>query len=192
MDVLTAHRSGLRQFDNRVQAIRDSQWHNPTPDTDWDVTDLVQHLVYEQLWVPRLLQGETIEQIGDALEGDVLGADPKAAWAQASAAARAAAEEPGATERTVHLSFGDVPATVYLWQMTVDLVVHAWDLAQGIKIDDQMPNDIVLAVLNEARKTADAFQGSGLFAPPIAVSGCTDDLTELLALTGRARDYRTC
>ncbi len=187
MDLLTAHRSGLRQFDNRVHAIRDTQWHNPTPDTDWDVTDLVQHLVYEQLWVPRLLHGETIQQIGDAFEGDVLGSDPKTAWAQASAAARAAVEEPGAIERTVHLSFGDVPVPGYVWQMTVDLVVHAWDLATGIRVDDQMPNDIVLAVLDEARKTADDFAGSGLFAPPIAVSGCTDDLTELLALTGRAR-----
>lgn len=187
MDVLTAHRSGLRQFDNRVRAVRDHQWHDPTPDTDWDVTDLVRHLVHEQLWVPRLLQGETIEQIGDAFEGDLLGGDPKAAWAQASAAARAAAEEPGAMERTVHLSYGDVPAAAYIWQMTVDLVVHAWDLARGIRFDEQMPNDIVSAALDEARKTADALSGSGLFAPPIAVPGCTDDLTELLALTGRAR-----
>lgn len=187
MDVLTAHRSGLRQFDHRVRAVRDDQWHHPTPDTDWDVTDLVQHLVYEQLWVPRLLRGETIEQIGDAFEGDVLGPDPKTAWAQASVAARAALEEPGAMDRTVHLSFGEVPASVYVWQMTVDLVVHAWDLARSIRGDEEMPNDIVLAVLDETKKTVDAFAGSGLFAPPIAVPGCTDDLTELLALTGRAR-----
>lgn len=187
MDVLTAHRTGIRQFDLRVQAVQDTQWHNPTPDTDWDVTDLVHHLVLEQLWVPRLMQGETIEQIGDAFDGDVLGADPKAAWATASAAARAAVAEPGALDRTVHLSFGDVPAAVYVWQMSVDLVVHAWDLAKGIGVGEEMPNDIVLAVLDEARKTAGDFAGSGLFAPPIAVPGCTDDLTELLALTGRAR-----
>ncbi len=187
MDILMAHRSGLRQFGNRVEIIRENQWHNATPDTDWDVTDLVQHLVYEQLWVPRLLAGETIEQIGDAFEGDVLGDDPKAAWAAASVAARAAIEQPGALDRTVHLSFGDVPATVYVWQMTVDLVVHAWDLAKGIGADDQMPNDIVSAVLDQARTLATDWQGSGLFAAPIPVPGCTDDLTELLALLGRAR-----
>ena len=133
MDVLAAHRSALRQFDDRVQIIRDGQWHNPTPDTEWDVTDLVGHLVYEQLWVPPLLAGKTIAEVGDAFEGDVLGQDPKASWTAAAAAARAAFAEPGALERDVHLSFGDVPAPVYLWQMTVDLVVHAWDLAKASK-----------------------------------------------------------
>ena len=91
--------------------IRDDQWHAPTPDTEWDVTDLVQHLVYEQLWVPPLLAGKTIAEVGDAFDGDVLGDDPQRAWTSAAAAAQAAFAEPGALERTVHLSFGDVPAT---------------------------------------------------------------------------------
>ncbi|QNK81766.1 TIGR03086 family metal-binding protein [Nakamurella sp. PAMC28650] len=187
MDVLTAHRSGLRQFSNRVEAIREDQWQNPTPDTEWDVSDLVQHLVYEQLWVPRLFDGETIAQIGDSFEGDVLGDDPKAAWGAAAIAARAAVEAPGAMDQIVHLSFGDVPAEVYVWQMTVDLVVHSWDLAKAIRADDQMPNDIVSAVLEQAKVLATDWQGTGLFAAPIPVPGCTDDLTELLALLGRAR-----
>ena len=83
MDPLAAHRSALRQFDDRVQIIRDDQWNNATPDTEWDVTALVRHLVYEQLWVPELLAGRTIAEVGDALDGDILGDDPKAAWTAA-------------------------------------------------------------------------------------------------------------
>ena len=187
MDVLDAHRSGLRQFDRRVQLIRPGQWHNPTPNAEWDVTALVRHLVYEQLWVPRLLAGQTIEQIGDAFEGDILGADPQAAWAEASAAARAALVEPGALDTVVHLSFGDVPAAEYVWQMTTDLVVHGWDLDRAIRADEDMPNDVVTAVLDQVKPTVADGAGSGMFAPPIPVPGCTDDLTELLALLGRAR-----
>ena len=187
MDVLAAHRSALRQFDNRVQMVGDGQWHNATPDTDWDVTDLVGHLVYEQLWVPPLMAGQTIVQVGNAFEGDVLGEDPKAAWTSAAAAARAAFDQPGAMDREVHLSFGDAPASLYVWQMTVDLVVHAWDLARGIQASEEMPNDLVSAVLREAKEQVQDWQGSGLFAPPIPVPGCTDDLTELLALLGRRR-----
>lgn len=187
MDVLMAHRSGLRQFGDRVELIGKSQWHNPTPNTEWDVTDLVQHLVYEQLWVPRLFAGETIAQVGDAFEGDILGDDPQAAWRTSSAAARAAIEAPGALEMTVHLSFGEVPATEYVWQLTVDLVVHAWDLARAIRANEEMPNDIVSTTLEHARTVVDEWQGFGLLAPPIPVPGCTDDLTELLALLGRAR-----
>ena len=189
MDPLAAHRSAFRQFDDRVQLIQDNQWHNATPDTDWDVTDLVGHLVYEQLWVPPLLAGRTITDVGSAFDGDILGDDPKAAWATAAAAARAAFARPGALDNTVHLSFGDVPAPVYLWQMIVDLVVHAWDLAEGIGASDHMPNDLVTTALDQARPMATEFAGSDLFAPPIPVPGCTDDLTELLALLGRRR-YR--
>lgn len=187
MDILAAHRSALRQFDTRVQLIQDSQWGNATPDTDWTVKDLVSHLVNEQLWVPPLLAGRTISQVGDAFDGDVLGEDPKGAWNAAAAAARTAFTEPGALDRQVHLSFGAVAVPVYLEQMTLDLTVHAWDLARGIGADDDMPNDLVTTVLENAKQTAAQWEHSGLFAPAIEVPGCTDDLTELLALLGRQR-----
>jgi uncharacterized protein (TIGR03086 family) len=187
MDLLSAHRSALRQFDTRVHLIADNQWDNPTPDTEWTVRDLVSHLVNEQLWVPPLMAGRTIAEVGDAFDGDVLGDDPRAAWTTASTAARAALEEPGALERRVQLSFGVVPVPVYLGQMTLDLTVHAWDLARGIGAEDEMPNDLVAFVLDGARQTAHQWQDSGLFAPSIPVPGCTDDLTELLAMVGRSR-----
>ena len=151
------------------------------------MTDLVGHLVYEQLWVPPLMAGRTIAEVGDAFDGDVLGDDPKAAWASASTAAREAFAEPGAMDRTVHLSFGDVLAPEYVWQMTIDLVVHGWDLARGIQGPEHMPNDLVSTVLDEAKKSVGDWQDSGMFAAPIPVPGCTDDLTELLALLGRRR-----
>lgn len=187
MDILSAHRSALRQFDTRVQLIKDSQWDNPTPDTDWSVRDLLSHLVNEQLWTPPLMAGRTIAEVGDAFDGDVLGNDPKDAWSTAAAAARSAFEKHGALDRKVHLSFGTVPVTVYLEQMTLDLTVHAWDLARAIGADDEMPNDLVTTVLDNAKRTAQQWQDSGLFAPAIPVPGCTDDLTELLALVGRSR-----
>lgn len=187
MDLLSAHRSALRQFDTRVQLITDAQWANSTPDRDWTVTDLVSHLVNEQLWVPPLMAGRTIAEVGDAFDGDVLGPDPKGAWSRAAAAARTAFEEPGALDRKVHLSFGVVGVPVYLRQMTLDLTVHAWDLARAIGADDEMPNDLVTTVLEDAQQSAPQWQDSGLFAPSIPVPGCTDDLTELLALLGRHR-----
>ena len=187
MDLLAAQRSALRQFDNRVQLIRDDQWRNATPNTEWDVTELVRHLVYEQLWVPPLLAGRSIAEVGDAFEGDILGDDPKGAWTAASTAARDALEQPGALDREVNLSFGDTTAADYLSQLTVDLVVHAWDLASGIKADEHMPNDLVTTSLELARPIAGIWADAGFLAPPIQVPGCTDDLTELLALMGRSR-----
>jgi uncharacterized protein (TIGR03086 family) len=187
MDLLTAHKVATRQFDRRVRLIRDDQWANTTPCTEWTVRDLVNHLVYEQLWVPDLLAGKTVAEVGDAYDGDVLGADPVAAWSAASTAARDAWTAPGVRDRSVHLSYATVPADEYLWQIVVDLTVHAWDLARGIGDDDEMPNDLTGEVVAMVRQHRDELTGSGLFADPLETSACTDDLTELLALLGRAR-----
>ena len=86
----------VAEFDARVRQIGDHQWQAATPDEDWTVRDLVNHLVGEDLWAPPLLAGSTIAEVGDRFEGDVLGAEPKAAWAAASAAAVRAAGEDGA------------------------------------------------------------------------------------------------
>lgn len=187
MDLLEAHALALGEFDRRVRAITETQWANPTPDTEWTVRDLVSHLVVEQLWVPSLLAGATIEEVGDRFDGDVLGADPIAAWAAASLAAREAWLEPGATRRTVHLSFGDLPSAEYGWQMTMDLTVHAWDLARGIGGDEVLVSELCAAVLERARPMFADFSGSGLFAPPIPVPPGADDQTALLYLSGRRR-----
>ncbi|GAA1998234.1 TIGR03086 family protein [Nakamurella flavida] len=194
MDMLTAHRSALRQFDRRVAAVRPTQWAAPTPDADWDVRALVGHLVAEQWWVAPLLAGHSVaeaEPIAGAAARAAETDDPAATWAAAAAAAWEAWAEPGVLERTVQLSAGPTPAEEYGWQMTLDLTVHAWDLARATGGPDDFPNDLVSTVLDRAKASAADWQGTGLFAPSIPVPGCTDDLTELLALLGRNRWWRS-
>ena len=194
MQLLDAHRSARRQFDLRVRAVRADQWHADTPDTQWDVSNLVDHLVTGQLRVPDLLAGATLAEVTAEAsfdpDGGNLGDDPAAAWAAASGPADEAIRSVDLA-RTVHLSFGDVPAQVYVEQLTFDLLVHSWDLARAIGGDDSFPNDTVAFVLEGAKQQAPMLAESGLFAPSIPVPGCTDDLTELLALTGRNR-WWTC
>lgn len=187
MDLRTAHRLATRQVDNRVKVVRPDQWDNDTPCTGWSVRDLVGHLARDQRRVPGLLAGETVAAVDDLGEGDAPGADPAADWATSSAAAVAAWNEPGAPGRTVQLPRGEVPATDYLRQLVVTLTVHAWDLSRGIGVDDEMPNDLVGVVVQLAREHRAELAGSGLMGAPLDTSACADDLTELLALVGRAR-----
>ncbi|MUL40676.1 TIGR03086 family protein [Streptomonospora sp. PA3] len=182
-DLLDLHGQAMAEFDRRVRAIRVTQWADPTPCTDWDVHDLLNHLTGEQLWAPFLLAGGRIEEAGDRYEGDVLGEEPVATWEVASREARSAWLQPGTLQRTVHLSFGDATGETYLWQMTFDLGVHAWDLARAIGADEKLDTGLVEALLDWL-----GGQGPGagaLFAPPVAVEEDADAQTRLLALTGR-------
>ena len=79
-DVRDLFLKASKNYEEAVHQIREDQWHMPTPCTEWDVRALMQHLVNEQLWVPPLLEGKTIEQVGDAFDGDNLGNDPVGAW----------------------------------------------------------------------------------------------------------------
>src|SRR4051794_35339446 len=104
-DQVKLHGIAAEDFDRRVASIGADQWNEPTPCTDWDVHTLVNHLVYEAKWAPELFAGKTVSEVGDRYEGDQLGDEPVGAWRSSNERARAAIAEPGALERTVHLSF---------------------------------------------------------------------------------------
>ena len=175
----------MGEFDRRVRAIRDDQWGSPTPCTEWDVRALVNHVVTEQLWAPLLLEGATVEDVGDRFEGDQLGADPVTAWASAAAAAREAFAAPGALRRSVELSYGRRPAQGYCQEMTLDLAVHAWDLARAIQADERLDEQLVEEALAFIEPQVGQLAGTGLFAAPIDVAEDADAQTRLLALLGR-------
>ena len=175
----------LGEFDKRVRSVAPEQWHKPTPCADWNVRQLVNHLVVEQLWAPLLLEGATVEDVGDRFDGDQLGPDPVAAWASAAAASREAFAVPGVLRRSVELSYGRRPAEGYCQEMTMDLTVHAWDLARAIGVDEKLDEELVSDVLAFIEPQVDQLAGSGLFAPPVEVADDADAQTKLLALVGR-------
>ncbi len=174
-------------FGERVRQVGDDQWGAPTPNADWDVRALVNHLVYEDLWALPLLDGKTIAEVGDSLEGDLLGADPQTAWDEASIAVIAAVTQKGALERAVHVSYGDITGAEYVSQLLSDHVIHAWDLARSIGGDESLDPDLVEWVFAYVGPTADAARAAGVFGPAVDVPDCADPLTRLLAVTGRRR-----
>ncbi len=185
-DVPTLHRRAMRGFSDRVAQVGDDQWGLPTPCADWSVRDLVGHVTGENLWVGPLMAGQTVEQVGDRFDGDVLGDDPRAAYDGSAVGALDAVAGPGAMERTVHLSFGDAPGREYTMQLVADLVIHGWDLARAIGADERIEPDLVAAVSIWFAAVADAYRQAGAIGPAPAVPEGADDQTRLLAEFGRS------
>jgi uncharacterized protein (TIGR03086 family) len=172
-------------FGELVHQVDEGQWSHQTPCTEWDVRALVNHLVYEARWAPPLLEGQTIEQVGSRFEGDLLGADPKASYDDASAGLLDAARGDGALDRTVHLSYGDTPASAYLTQLACDFVIHGWDLARAIGADGTIDADLLEMARREAEANRELLAASGLFDPVPDVPDDADAQTRTLALYGR-------
>ena len=184
MDDVTAFRRASDAFVARAQEIQADQWTAATPCTEWDVRAVVNHVAGEFLWVPEMLAGRTIADVGDRLDGDVLGDDPLQTLVAAHRSAVAAAQEPGAMARTVHLSFGDMPGAAYIKQMAIDSTIHSWDLARGTGGDDRLDPELVDYSYADLQHSAEDWRGAGAFGPE-RDSADGSAQARLLALTGR-------
>ena len=185
-DLVALFKRSTDRFGGLVESIDDAAWDNDTPCSDWNVRELVNHVVGEQLWAPHLLGGETIADVGDRYDGDVLGSDPKATW-RSSIAPSVGAFEGADLDGTVHLSYGDEQTSEYLVQMLTDAAVHGWDLAKGIDADADpgIDDETATLLLEHWRKHEAMIRGSGMFGDNVTVPDDASPQDKLLALLGR-------
>jgi uncharacterized protein (TIGR03086 family) len=184
-DILNLYERAGQEFNARVLEIDDESWTAPTPCADWDVRALVRHLVYECLWIPPLLEGESIADIGDRFEGDILGEDPKHAWSEALQASIASLMQPGALTRTVELSMGPTSGEGYARQVMTDLVIHAWDLARAIGAEERLDPELVEEIASNPPYDVAGGRAAGYFGEKPELPANADAQTKLLAEFGR-------
>jgi uncharacterized protein (TIGR03086 family) len=185
MDVVELFGRACGEFDRRVAMVQPDQWGHFTPCSEWDVRALVNHVTVEDLWVPPLLEGSTIEQVGDRLDGDQLGDEPQAAWRRAFTAATDAAAALESVDTAVHVSRGDIPAGDYLMEVAADNLVHSWDLAIAVGADTELDPELVQVVADWFVGVEDAFRAGGAIGERPAIVDDADTQTRLLAMYGR-------
>ncbi|HZA76744.1 MAG TPA: TIGR03086 family metal-binding protein [Acidimicrobiales bacterium] len=188
MDVADLHRRTMAEFVKRVEGVGD-RWDAPTPCQDWDVRTLVNHVVYEDVWTVPMMEGATVEEVGDRFEGDLLGDDPVAAARAAADAATIAAASGLVAGRTVHLSFGDAPAEEYAYQLAADHLVHGWDLAAATDGDRRFDPDLVEALAAWFADREDAYRSAGMIAERPPGDEPEDPQDRLIAAFGRRPDW---
>ncbi|WP_063774162.1 TIGR03086 family metal-binding protein [Streptacidiphilus rugosus] len=183
-----AHSAALDHFDWLVRDVEPEQWRSATPCREWNVRQLVNHVTVQQRWLSLLLSGVSAGSVGDRLDGDLLGDDPALAFKHAAVEAESAVHDEAALDGTVRLWSGPAPARDLVSQLTMDLVVHCWDLARATGADERLPESLVAFALRELSGYADRLAPSGLFDPPAPVPNDADSQTLLLAMTGRRAD----
>ncbi|MDQ1642898.1 MAG: hypothetical protein QOJ90_2249 [Actinomycetota bacterium] len=183
-DVVALHARSVAHFLRLVEGAADADWSAATPCPPWDVRELVNHVVGEDRWTAPLLDGRTIEQVGDQFDGDLLGDAPLDSAHDAGRSAMAAFAEPAVLARTVHLSFGDTPASEYAWQLAADHLIHAWDLAAATGGDRRLDPDVVDGVAAWFADREELYRGAGAIGPRPDVEA-TSAQDRLLVAFGR-------
>ena len=180
LDWLALQKQAHREFGGRLSEVTD--WDAPTPDAEWNIRDLVTHVVEEQQWVPHLLAGSTVTDAKRRIQP--LGEDLRAEWRLYSLAATAAWDAV-VPDALVSLSYDTVPVIDYLREQVSDVAIHSWDLARAVGADETLDEGLVEGVWTVFEPQRDALSASGLFAVPVPLPEDAPLQLRLLALTGR-------
>lgn len=185
LDLPELHDEALASTRHFVAGIGAQQWSDPTPCDGWDVRALVNHIVGGNYWAAELARGKTMDEIGDRLDGDVLGDDPLGEYDSSSGAASAAFHMPGAMEASCAVSYGPVPGAVYAGHRFVDVLIHGWDVATATGQEATLAPELVEACWAVIEPQKDLLVGSGMFGSDHEVPPDADRQAALLALLGR-------
>jgi uncharacterized protein (TIGR03086 family) len=188
MDLNTLYHRTVECWADRVNAVKDDQWDAATPCRDWSVRDLVNHVVGEDLWTKPLVEGRTIEEVGDSLDGDLLGDAPVRRALDAAKEATTSVAQALPRGGTVHLSYGEEQVGEYVHQLAADHLIHGWDLAKAIDGDTTLDPELVAEVATWFAQREELYRSGGAIKSHVDRHG--DAQTELLAAFGRDADWR--
>jgi uncharacterized protein (TIGR03086 family) len=179
------HEEALDHTRSIVHGIGAEQLELSTPCDDYDVRTLLNHVVSGNFWVAPLVEGKSIDDVGDLYDGDVIGSDPASAYDESADVAAAAFKAPGAMDRPVAVSYGPVPGEVYAGHRYIDVLIHGWDLAVGTSQETKLPPELVDACIEIIEPQIEMLEGSGAFGTKVEVGADANAQTRLLAMLGR-------
>ena len=168
-----------------VANIRKDQLEESTPCTEWNVGQVLDHLIGGCITMTAGARGEKSGAIGDPGH---LGEDHVESFRTASQASIDAFREPGALEKDVTFPWGDTPAPVALHLALADMVIHGWDLATATGQDYQPDDDVgeeIYGFISSMMEPGGEMPRGGAFGPPVEIAQDAPATHKMLAYVGR-------
>jgi uncharacterized protein (TIGR03086 family) len=178
-EVVQRYQGLAQQFGARVEATDDDQWTAPAPCDGWTARDVVKHVIEGQKSVITTMTDAPPRPMADD-------DDPKQAWRTSNDAMSDALAQPGALEKKVKSPMGEMPAELIVGRiLSMEVLVHAWDLARATGGDEHLDQDAVAHTLEGIRPVGPMLRASGMFGPEVEAPEGADVQTQLLCFLGR-------
>jgi uncharacterized protein (TIGR03086 family) len=181
-DDLDALDQAVDGFGARLALVAD-RWTDPTPCDEWDVRWLCAHVLGGNRFAVLILGGASADDaLSQVLAMRHIGERPVDDLRDGAVAMRAAFAVPGARQATVRHIVGEITGERFLRLRIYDVLLHTWDLAMALGVDDRLDHDLVGRVL------ADVDAGLVGAVPCTAEAAAAPGLSDqdrLLVLTGR-------
>ncbi len=179
----------LAAIQHLVDGVGPDQWSAPTPCTDWDVRQLLNHVAAGNMIFARLASGErppgpiTPEERAT----DWLGADPVAGFRAAGKSMHDAFLTPGFLEsRRQTPMMGEQPGTAVVRMRMNELLIHGWDLAKATGQRHDLPEDLAEDALSAWKGRLGDRPREGMpFGVPVTIADDAPAIDRLAAFLGR-------
>lgn len=173
-----------------VRGVPVEAWERPTPCSLWNVTQVLQHAVGDQLGYAAVLTGGPLPTEDPFAPSGRLAATPDALVEESvTAAAQAwAAVAPDATDVAVPVPPGALPAAVGAGACALDAAVHAWDIAVATGQPSPLTPELARELMAVAVQIVEPLRAYGAYAPALPDDG-SDDVAALLHYLGRTPDW---
>jgi uncharacterized protein (TIGR03086 family) len=178
-DVQDRYRQVASGFDAAVRAVTPDKWEAQSPCEQWRARDVVAHVVAGHRGVIAGVRGGESKPVG-------ADEDAKRAWEDSSRAIDEITGDPEASAKEIDGPVGRMPAAQIIGQfVTMDLLVHTWDLARAVGADEHLDGDSVGRAY-EALTPMDAMiRQPNVFGPKLEPPPGADLQTEFLYFLGR-------
>jgi len=184
MDPVTRLQVGIGQAESVVSQIPTSQYDLPTPCPEWNVGQLIGHMVGGLTMFREVAEHGSVDPA--IFEQDLVGADAAASLRSVGDAAALGWSAEGKIDGMANLPFGEFPAAFALQLPSMDLLVHSWDLATATGLDVDWNPELVSDTREFVESMLGDPDGRGHdFGPPVSVPDEADDMTKLVAFLGR-------
>ncbi|SNS29179.1 TIGR03086 family metal-binding protein [Actinomadura mexicana] len=178
----TAHKA-LR---DAVRGLSEQDLRRPTPCTDWNVAQVVQHAAGDQLAFAASITGQAGPDYNPFAPSGTLDGSPMDLLdpSVSACAAAWATVDPGAAEVPVPVPPGSLKPETGAGAAALDAAVHAWDIAVATGRPSPLTPDLARPLLDVARQIVEPLRQYGAYAAAIEHTG-GDDVAALLRYLGR-------
>jgi len=184
-DELSVLSAATRYLFQSLLLVREADLSAPTPCQDWDLRRLLRHVRTSLADVTDVLAVRDVGR-GFSLEpGAAAGSDPIAALRAGIVDFLLASTSLPTAGRWCAIQGRSLPAKIVVYVGAIEMVLHAWDIAQACGIDRPITSEIASALLWLSPPLAQAGLAGHVFAEPLALPTTATPSDQLLALFGR-------
>jgi uncharacterized protein (TIGR03086 family) len=184
-DELSLLAEATRYLFGSILLVRETDFPAPTPCRDWDLRRLLRHLRTSLADVTDVLAVRGFHEGSDLDTDPALGTDPLAALREGIVDFLLTSTSLPTAGRWCQIEGRCLPAKIVVYVGVIEMVLHAWDIAQACRADRPIPSDLASALLRVSPPLAEAGLAGHLFAEPLAAPTAATPSDQLLALFGR-------